>query len=153
MPVATVMRGQWVTLSSGGLVGSSRPTCSLKLYGPLDYRSGGKGPVPRAGSSGLQTHLRQACVCTAREGPQEGTQTNAHCAQGVKRESEQHHGGFYGVRPESWCLGGKGVILSLDQCNIFKPAGKNPANNTSSRSREGQRRAHTQRTNSTATGP
>ena len=31
---------------------SGQPTCSLKLQGPPDDRSGREGPVPRAGSSG-----------------------------------------------------------------------------------------------------
>lgn len=81
MPVATVMQGQQVTASSGDPAGSGWPSCSLKLHRPLDDRSGRKGPVPRVGSSGPQTHLRQACMCIAREGPQEGTQTNVHCAR------------------------------------------------------------------------
>ena len=79
--MATVTQGQRVTASSGGPAGRGWPTCSRKLHGPLDDRSGRKGPVPRVGSSGPQTHLRQACVCITREGLQEGTQTNVHCAR------------------------------------------------------------------------
>lgn len=56
------------------------------------------------------------------------------------------------MRPEGGCLGGKGVILSLDQCIIFKLVGKKKANNPSNRFRERQKRAHTHRTNATASG-
>lgn len=107
---------------------------------------GGEQWPPDTSETGLRVHC---------QGGAAGRDPNdVHCAQRVKRETEQHHAGLYGVRPESWRLGGKGVILSLDQCNIFKLAGKNPANNPSSRSRERQRRAHThtRKTNSTAYG-
>ena len=40
--------------------------------------------------------------------------------------------GVSGEGPDSWCLGGKEVILSLDQCIIFKLVGEEKANNTSS---------------------
>lgn len=96
---------------------------------------GGEQWPPDTSETGLRVHC---------QGGAAGRDPNdVHCAQRVKRETEQHHAGLYGVRPESSRLGGKGVILSLDQCNIFKLAGKNPANNPSSRSRERQRRAHT----------